>query len=104
MTAVTCPIMRYHPAIVAQAAATMGLLTGGRFTLCLGAGERLNEHIVGAGWPATLIVPTNGIGTQKCPSYIRIRIPPCGGRGKYVYNESVSDRKESILPAQPSPA
>ncbi|MGE0699787.1 MAG: TIGR03557 family F420-dependent LLM class oxidoreductase, partial [Hyphomicrobiaceae bacterium] len=51
MTAVTCPIMRYHPAIVAQFAATMGVLTGGRFTLGLGAGERLNEHVIGAGWP-----------------------------------------------------
>ena len=51
MTAVTCPIMRYHPAIIAQGAATLGLLSGGRFTLGLGAGERLNEHVVGAGWP-----------------------------------------------------
>ncbi len=51
MTAVTCPTIRYHPAIIAQAAATVGLLSGGRFTLGLGAGERLNEHIVGAGWP-----------------------------------------------------
>ena len=53
MTAVTCPIMRYHPAIVAQAAATMGVLSNDRFTLGLGAGERLNEHVVGAGWPGT---------------------------------------------------
>ncbi len=51
MTAVTCPIMRYHPAIVAQGAATLGLLSDGRFTLGLGGGERLNEHVVGAGWP-----------------------------------------------------
>src|ERR1700724_3178140 len=51
MTAVTCPTMRYHPAIVAQGAATLGLLSNNRFTLGLGAGERLNEHIVGAGWP-----------------------------------------------------
>ena len=51
MTAVTCPIMRYHPAIVAQAAATIAVMTRGRFTLGLGAGERLNEHVVGAGWP-----------------------------------------------------
>jgi G6PDH family F420-dependent oxidoreductase len=51
MTAVTCPILRYHPAIVAQAAATLGVMTGNRFTLGLGAGERLNEHVVGAGWP-----------------------------------------------------
>jgi G6PDH family F420-dependent oxidoreductase len=51
MTAVTCPTMRYHPAIVAQAAATLALLSDGRFTLGLGSGERLNEHILGAGWP-----------------------------------------------------
>ena len=54
MTAVTCPIMRYHPAIIAQAAATMGLLADDRFTLGLGAGERLNEHVVGAGWPGVV--------------------------------------------------
>ena len=51
MTAVTCPTMRYHPAVVAQFAATMGLLSDGRFTLGLGAGERLNEHVIGDGWP-----------------------------------------------------
>jgi len=51
MTAVTCPIMRYHPAIVAQAAATVSLLSNNRFTLGLGSGERLNEHVVGEGWP-----------------------------------------------------
>jgi G6PDH family F420-dependent oxidoreductase len=50
MTSVTCPTMRYHPAIVAQAAATLGLLSDDRFTLGLGAGERLNEHVVGTGW------------------------------------------------------
>jgi G6PDH family F420-dependent oxidoreductase len=51
MTYVTCPIRRYHPAVVAQKAATMQLLSDGRFTLGLGAGENLNEHIVGGGWP-----------------------------------------------------
>ncbi|HEV7204101.1 MAG TPA: LLM class F420-dependent oxidoreductase [Jatrophihabitans sp.] len=52
MTYVTCPIMRYHPAVVAQQAATVALLSEGRFTLGLGAGENLNEHIIGQGWPA----------------------------------------------------
>ncbi|MFC7405525.1 TIGR03557 family F420-dependent LLM class oxidoreductase [Georgenia alba] len=49
---VTCPIMRYHPAVVAQKAATVGLLADGRFILGLGAGENLNEHVVGERWPA----------------------------------------------------
>ncbi|MFD5793018.1 LLM class F420-dependent oxidoreductase [Streptomyces diastatochromogenes] len=52
MTYVTCPTMRYHPAVVAQKAATMQLLSGGRFRLGLGSGENLNEHVVGGGWPA----------------------------------------------------
>jgi G6PDH family F420-dependent oxidoreductase len=52
MTYVTCPTMRYHPAVVAQKAATMALLSEGRFTLGLGSGENLNEHTVGKGWPA----------------------------------------------------
>ncbi len=51
MTYVTCPIMRYHPAVVAQKAATIGILSDNRFTLGLGAGENLNEHVVGHGWP-----------------------------------------------------
>ena len=51
MTYVTCPIRRYHPAVVAQKAATIQLLSDGRFTLGLGAGENLNEHIVGGHWP-----------------------------------------------------
>ncbi|MDT5069961.1 MAG: hypothetical protein QOK02_6116 [Mycobacterium sp.] len=50
-TYVTCPTMRYHPAIVAQQAATLQILADGRFTLGLGSGENLNEHVVGKGWP-----------------------------------------------------
>jgi G6PDH family F420-dependent oxidoreductase len=52
MTYVTCPTLRYHPAVVAQKAATLQILAEGRFTLGLGAGENLNEHVVGEGWPA----------------------------------------------------
>jgi G6PDH family F420-dependent oxidoreductase len=51
-TGVTCPIMRYHPAIVAQAAATAAALMPGRFFLGVGSGENLNEHILGKGWPS----------------------------------------------------
>jgi coenzyme F420-dependent glucose-6-phosphate dehydrogenase len=51
-TGVTCPTVRYHPAIVAQAAATSAALMPGRFFLGVGSGENLNEHIVGQGWPS----------------------------------------------------
>ena len=50
-TAVTCPIMRIHPAVIAQAAATSAVLHDGRFVLGLGSGEALNEHITGERWP-----------------------------------------------------
>jgi G6PDH family F420-dependent oxidoreductase len=50
-TYITCPTMRYHPAIVAQQAATLQILADGRFTLGVGSGENLNEHVVGKGWP-----------------------------------------------------
>ncbi|QBI56655.1 TIGR03557 family F420-dependent LLM class oxidoreductase [Streptomonospora litoralis] len=53
-TGVTCPFIRYHPALVAQAAATTALLSDGRFVLGLGAGEQLNEHVVGRPWPGAV--------------------------------------------------
>jgi len=52
MTYVTCPTMRYHPAVVAQKAATLQILADGRFTLGMGSGENLNEHVIGEGWPS----------------------------------------------------
>lgn len=51
VTLVTCPFLRYHPAIIAQGAATVQDISQGRFTLGLGAGENLSEHVVGRGWP-----------------------------------------------------
>ncbi|MEE6295367.1 TIGR03557 family F420-dependent LLM class oxidoreductase [Georgenia wangjunii] len=51
MTGVTCPTVRYHPAVIAQAAATIALISDGRFSLGVGSGERLNEHVVGRDWP-----------------------------------------------------
>ncbi len=51
-TGVTCPTIRVHPAIVAHAAATVTAMMPGRFFLGLGTGENLNEHVVGARWPA----------------------------------------------------
>jgi G6PDH family F420-dependent oxidoreductase len=50
-TAVTCPTLRIHPAVIAQAAATSAVLLEGRFALGVGSGEALNEHIFGDAWP-----------------------------------------------------
>jgi G6PDH family F420-dependent oxidoreductase len=50
-TGVTCPMIRIHPAIIAQAAATAGAMMEGRFFLGVGTGENLNEHILGDRWP-----------------------------------------------------
>jgi G6PDH family F420-dependent oxidoreductase len=50
-TAVTCPTIRIHPAIIAQAAATAAVMLGGKFSLGVGSGEALNEHILGDHWP-----------------------------------------------------
>jgi G6PDH family F420-dependent oxidoreductase len=52
-TGVTCPLLRMHPAIVAQAAATAAVQLEGRFFLGVGTGERLNENVIGARWPAS---------------------------------------------------
>ena len=52
-TAVTCPTMRIHPAVIAHAAATSTVLLEGRFELGVGSGENLNEHIFGDAWPIT---------------------------------------------------
>lgn len=54
-TGVTCPIMRIHPAVIAQAAATAADMLPGRFYLGVGTGENLNEHIVGEGWPSVTV-------------------------------------------------
>ena len=51
-TAVTCPTIRMHPAVVAQAAATAAVQLGGKFVLGVGSGEALNEHILGDAWPS----------------------------------------------------
>ncbi|WP_199433295.1 TIGR03557 family F420-dependent LLM class oxidoreductase [Qaidamihabitans albus] len=50
-TAVTCPLIRTHPAVIAQAAATAGVQCRGGFTLGVGTGEAINEHITGDRWP-----------------------------------------------------
>jgi len=65
-TAVTCPGFRYHPAVIAHAAATLGAMYPGRFYLGLGAGEALNEHVIGGDWPE--------IGTRSAMMFESIEI------------------------------
>lgn len=54
-TAVTCPTVRIHPAVIAQASATTAVLFEGRFVFGVGSGEYLNEHVLGDRWPPTAI-------------------------------------------------
>ena len=97
MTYVTCPTMRYHPAVVAQMAATVQLLSDGRFTLGLGAGENLNEHVQGAGWPPV------DVRHQMLREALEIIHPLLAGntvtfRGRHLETEGA---KLWDLPAQP---
>ena len=66
-TAVTCPTVRLHPAIIAQAAATAAVQTGGRFTLGVGSGEALNEHILGNRWP-----PSTGVRLEMLEEAVEV--------------------------------
>ena len=99
MTYVTCPIRRYHPAVVAQKAATMQLLSDGRFTLGLGAGENLNEHIVGGRWPHRRRAPRDARrGRRDHPG-------PVGGRHGDLPGQALRRRvRQGLGPAGHRPA
>jgi coenzyme F420-dependent glucose-6-phosphate dehydrogenase len=66
-TGVTCPLIRIHPAIVAQAAATVAAMMPGRFFLGVGTGENLNEHVTGARWPLAWENSPAASGTVSSP-------------------------------------
>src|SRR5262245_31691122 len=96
-TAVTCPTLRVHPAVIAQAAATTAALMQGRFFLGLGTGENLNEHVVGRGWPSP------GVRLDMLEEAIRvIRLLWEGGsksfRGQY---HTVEEARLYTLPDEP---
>jgi G6PDH family F420-dependent oxidoreductase len=99
MTYVTCPIKRYHPAVVAQKASTVQLLSDGRFSLGLGAGENLNEHVTGGGWP-----PVN-VRHERLSEAIEIIRGLLGGatvnfEGKHYHVDSAKlwDRHDTPVP------
>jgi G6PDH family F420-dependent oxidoreductase len=91
--------MRYHPAVVAQKTATIDLLSDGRFTLGLGAGENLNEHVVGRGWP-----PANVRHEMLEEAVTIIRALLDGGYVDFAGRHfRVDSAKVWDLPTQPTP-
>jgi G6PDH family F420-dependent oxidoreductase len=99
VTMVTCPIVRYHPALVAQMAATIGVMSDGRFRLGVGTGERLNEHVVGNGWPPVDVrheMLREAIGVLQLLWQGGFR----SHRGQYF---TVEDARIYDLPAEPVP-
>jgi G6PDH family F420-dependent oxidoreductase len=98
-TGVTCPILRIHPAIIAQAAATSALMMPGRFFLGVGTGESLNEHILGTHWPP---IEVRREMLEEAVAILRLLWK--GGtrshRGKYY---TVENARIFSLPDQPPP-
>ena len=98
-TGVTCPMIRIHPAIIAQAAATSAAMMPGRFFLGVGSGENLNEHILGDRWPAA----DQRLGMLEEAVEV-IRLLWQGGsqthRGKYY---TVENARIYTLPDEPPP-
>src|SRR4051812_38255704 len=98
-TAVTCPTVRIHPAIIAQAAASVAEMFDGRFMLGVGTGENLNEHIVAQGWRATEVRQEM---LQEAVEVIRLLWQ--GGlqshRGRYY---TVENARLYTLPKSPPP-
>lgn len=98
-TAVTCPTVRIHPAIIAQAAATAAVQLDGRFVLGVGSGEALNEHILGDAWPP----PGERLGMLEEAVELIRRLHRGGTishRGKYF---RVDEARIYTLPERPVP-
>ena len=96
-TGVTCPMIRTHPAIVAQAAATAATLCKGGFYLGVGAGENLNEHILGDRWPSAserLEMLEEAIAVMR----LLWRGETCSFEGKHY---RVEDARIYTLPSEP---
>ena len=98
-TAVTCPGFRYHPAVIAHAAATLGAMYPGRVWLGLGAGEALNEHVIGGEWPE--------VGIRSAMMFEAIEVITKLFSGKVVKHDGEYFTLESArlytIPEQPVP-
>ena len=98
-TSVTCPTMRIHPAIIAQAAATAAAMFEGRFFLGVGSGENLNEHILGDRWPAA------GVRLEMLEEAVEVlRLLWQGGQQEhYGKHYTVENAQLFTLPDEPPP-
>ncbi|WP_328457388.1 TIGR03557 family F420-dependent LLM class oxidoreductase [Amycolatopsis sp. NBC_00438] len=102
-TAVTCPTVRLHPAVIAQAAATAAVQLDGRFVLGVGSGEALNEHILGDAWPSA---GQRLAMLEEAVEVIRL-LHSAGARGEAVSHHGdhyeVQDARIYTVPAEPVP-
>jgi G6PDH family F420-dependent oxidoreductase len=98
-TAVTCPTVRIHPAVIAQAAATTAVLLDGRFALGVGSGEALNEHILGDGWPEA------GIRLEMLEEAMEVMrgLWEGGQYSHYGVHYAVENARIYTLPGEPPP-
>ena len=98
-TAVTCPTVRIHPAVLAQAAATAAVQLQGRFVLGVGSGEALNEHILGDPWPSA------GVRLDMLEEAVEvIRLLHQGGsRNHHGEHYVVENARVYTLPDEPVP-
>jgi G6PDH family F420-dependent oxidoreductase len=98
-TAVTCPTVRIHPAVLAQAAATAAVQLDGRFTLGVGSGEALNEHILGDPWPDADVRLEM---LEEAVDVIRL-LHQGGSRSHRGKHYTVENARVYTLPEQPVP-
>ncbi|WP_328649424.1 TIGR03557 family F420-dependent LLM class oxidoreductase [Amycolatopsis sp. NBC_00348] len=102
-TAVTCPTVRLHPAVIAQAAATAAVQLDGRFVLGVGSGEALNEHILGDPWPSA---GQRLAMLEEAVEVIRL-LHAAGARGESISHHGehydVVDARIYTVPAEPVP-
>ena len=85
----TCPTVRIHPAVIAQAAATSAVMLEGRFNLGVGSGEALNEHIPGDHWPEA----------DVRLAMLREAVEACGRCGKAVSAVTAASTRPTTLVA-----
>lgn len=98
-TGVTCPLLRIHPAVVAQAAATMATMMPGRFFLGVGTGENLNEHILASNWPSATVRREM---LEEAVEIIRL-LWQGGWQSYYGAYYTVENARIYTLPEQPPP-